>query len=257
MKVKEIQAIIERVAPKSLAMDFDHVGLQVGDAEQEVNSVLVALDLTEAVLEEAIRKKADFIITHHPYFFHPVFSVTNETARGRMIMRLIENKISYYAAHTNMDIAFGGINDKLCDLLQLQNCSVLEFTTEKEGLGRIGTLNEAMKAEEFLLYVKKCLNAERICFSGKKESIQKVAVCGGSGTSSIDLALACGADAFITADMKYATAQELCEKPILLVDAGHFGTENCFCDIICQLLSGFVKVQKAESNVDLIGHLTF
>ena len=122
MKLSEIEKIIEQVAPKSLAMDFDHVGLLVGDDTQEVQKVLVSLDLTEAVVDEAIEKNADLIITHHPLFFEPVFSVTTQSAKGRMILKLAEHKIAYYAAHTNMDIAKGGINDYLQAKVNQPDC---------------------------------------------------------------------------------------------------------------------------------------
>lgn len=256
MKLKEIEERIEMVAPLDLAMDFDHVGLLIGRPEKDVRHVLVALDLTEAVVAEAIEKSVDLIITHHPLFFEPVFSVTTRTARGRMILNLAEHGIAYYAAHTNMDIAKGGINDYLCDLLQLRDCAVLEPVSETDGLGRVGVLSESMPAEVFLKYVCKQFGCSRLRYTGNVGEIHKVAVCSGSGTSLAEQALQCGADALVTSDMKYSSAQQLEGRPLLMVDAGHYGTEVFFCDIIHEILGSVVTVETAVANQDYIKDLT-
>ena len=256
MHVEAVGALIEQLAPVSLAMDFDHVGLMVGDSQASVNKVLVALDLTDAIIEEAIRKKADLIISHHPFLFEPVFSVTDKTPKGRMITKLIKNNIAYYAAHTNMDIANGGINDYLCALLQLKEVDVLEPTSAENGLGRMGVLEKSMDQDSFLRYVKECLGCARLLFSGGKEQIQRVAVCSGSGTSLAERAMALGADALITADMKYSAAQALEGEDFLLVDCGHYGTERFFCNIVSELLKDKVAVEIAEADTDYIKELT-
>ncbi len=257
MYVETIANRIEGLAPLSLAMDFDHVGLMVGNSKAPVHKVLVALDLTEAVVGEAIAKGADMIITHHPFLFEPFFSVTNQTVKGRIILELVKNNITYYAAHTNMDIAKGGINDYLCRLLDLTACSVLEPTSGEDGLGRIGSLRAPMDAEDFLQYIKERLDCSSVLYAGKKGKVQRVAVCSGSGTSLAGRALSLGADALITADMKYSAAQSLEGEPLLLVDCGHYGTERFFCNIVLELLKGYVDVEIAETDTDYIKQLTF
>lgn len=257
MKLAEIEQRIEEIAPLALAMEFDHVGLLVGDDDKEIKTALVSLDLTEAVVNEAIEKQADLIITHHPLFFEPVFSVTTRTAKGRMILKLAEHGIAYYAAHTNMDIAKGGINDYLCDLLELADCEVLEHIAEGEGLGRVGVLPCSMRVDDFLKYVKNQLGCSRLSYAGNADEVKKVAVCSGSGTSLVEHALKKGADALVTADMKYSAAQQLEGESLLLVDAGHYGTEVFFCDIIHKILDGVVCVETAEANCDYIKSLTF
>ncbi len=257
MKLFELEQKIELVAPLHLAMDFDHVGLLMGDDNKEVNKVLVSLDLTEAVVDEAIEKNVDLIVTHHPLFFEPVYAITTRDAKGRMILKLAEHQIAYYAAHTNMDVAKGGINDYLCDLLGLDHRVVLEPTVGTDGLGRIGMLAEKMGAEQFLQHVRNVLRCPRVLYAGEMKSVQKVAVCSGSGTSLIERALASGADALVTADLKYSAAQQLEGEPLLVVDAGHFGTEVFFCEIIRRILDGFVSVEIAENNSDYIKSLTF
>ena len=217
MQVETIAQMIEELAPLSLAMDFDHVGLMVGNSHATVSKVLVALDLTEAVAEEAVAKGAEMIVTHHPFLFDPLFSVTDKTVKGRIVMQLIKNNIAYYAAHTNMDIAKGGINDYLFDLLKLKDREILEHVSGDDG---------------------------------------RVAICSGSGTSMAERAVALGADALITADMKYSAAQALEGIPLLLVDCGHYGTERFFCDIVANLLTDKVAVEIAESNCDYIKELT-
>lgn len=257
MKLFEVEQKIEQVAPLHLAMDFDHVGLLLGDDNKEINKVLVALDLTEAVVNEAIEKKVDLIVTHHPLFFEPVYAITTRDAKGRMILKLAEHQIAYYAAHTNMDIAKGGINDYLCNLLGINHCVVLEPTAGTDGLGRIGTLAEEMSAEQFLHHVRETLHCPRVLYAGEMKNVWKVSVCSGSGTSLIERALENGADALVTADLKYSAAQQLEGEPLLVVDAGHFGTEVFFCEIIREILSEFVSVEIAENNSDYIKNLTF
>lgn len=257
MKLFELEQKIEQVAPLHLAMDFDHVGLLLGDDNKEIGKVLVSLDLTEAVVDEAIEKNVDLIVTHHPLLFEPVYAITTRNAKGRMLLKLAEHQIAYYAAHTNMDIAKGGINDYLCDLLGLEHCAVLEKTVGDDGLGRIGMLTERMCAERFLHHVQKALQCPRILYAGAMGYIQKVAVCSGSGSSLIELALENGADALVTADLKYSAAQQLEGEPLMVVDAGHFGTEVFFCDIIRKILDDSVSVEIAKNNSDYIKNLTF
>lgn len=256
MQVETIAQMIEELAPLSLAMDFDHVGLMVGDSRAAVSKVLIALDLTEAVVEEAVAKGAEMIIAHHPFLFDPLFSVTDKTVKGRIVMQLIKNNIAYYAAHTNMDIAKGGINDYLFDLLKLKDREILEPVSEDDGLGRIGCLDHAMDPDSFLRYVKTCLGCSRVLYTGQTQTIHRVAICSGSGTSLAERAVALGADALITADMKYSVAQALEGIPLLLVDCGHYGTEHFFCDIVANLLTDKVAVEIAESNCDYIKELT-
>src|SRR5689334_11051717 len=117
---------LERLAPSSLALEWDNVGLLVGESNRAVNKALIALDATDQVVEEAVTKGADLIITHHPVIFHPVKRVTDQTVLGRRLLKLIKNNISVYSAHTNLDIANGGVNDVLFELLGLRDKEPME-----------------------------------------------------------------------------------------------------------------------------------
>ncbi|RKQ37809.1 Nif3-like dinuclear metal center hexameric protein [Oceanobacillus halophilus] len=121
----DIFKMMERWAPKSLAYDWDNVGLQVGSYNNKVKKIMVTLDVLESVVDEAIQKKVDLIIAHHPLLFKPMKEVNFDTPKGKVIRKLIENQITVYAAHTNLDIAAGGVNDMICRSLGINESNIL------------------------------------------------------------------------------------------------------------------------------------
>ncbi|MBM7556263.1 Nif3-like dinuclear metal center hexameric protein [Halanaerobacter jeridensis] len=132
VNLQEISSLITKLAPKKLAADWDNVGLQLGAYNQEVSKVLVALDVNQDVIEEAIEKDIDLIVSHHPFIFSELKAVRFDTAIGNLIQNAIKNEIAIYSAHTNYDIASGGLNDFLADKLGLKNTSPLQVTTTEE-----------------------------------------------------------------------------------------------------------------------------
>lgn len=122
---RDVFNLMEKWAPKSLAYDWDNVGLQIGSSDHQVNKIMITLDVLESVVDEAIEKGADLIIAHHPLLFKPLKQIDFDTPQGRTIKKLVQNNISVYASHTNLDAADGGVNDILCDLLGIENRSVL------------------------------------------------------------------------------------------------------------------------------------
>ena len=235
MKCKEITNIIEKTFPLSSALSFDHVGLQAGREEKEVKKIYIGLDATTEVIEHAIEFGADMIITHHPLIFSPLETVTDKDFIGKRIVKMIQNDISYYAMHTNYDV------EKMADLaamiFELQDIRVLETTIPESedrcemGIGKIGTLKEALTLEKCGEFVKERLGIDGVKISGDKDKVIKTfAICPGSGKDTVDAAIEKGADVLVAGDMGHHTAVDALERGLAIIDAGHYGTEYIFID---------------------------
>lgn len=222
--VTHIYDAIDRLAPFWLTMDFDNTGILVGDRNREVSCALLALDCTPAVVEQARQLGAQLIITHHPVIFHPLKRV-NEDA---VVYQLIRSDIAVISAHTNLDIAQGGVNDALASAIGLRDCRGLELLNEQTGawLGRIGTLPEPLSPEAFAAHIKACLNAASVKFSAAPRAIHTVALCSGSGADCLDAAISAGADALLTSEVKQHEYLAAAAAGISIFDAGHFDTED-------------------------------
>ncbi len=222
--VTHIYDAIDRLAPFWLTMDFDNTGILIGDRNREVSCALLALDCTPAVVEQARQLGAQLIITHHPVIFHPLKRV-NEDA---VVYQLIRSDIAVISAHTNLDIAQGGVNDALASAIGLRDCRGLELLNEQTGawLGRIGTLPEPLFPEAFAAHVKSCLNAASVKFAAAPRAIHTVALCSGSGADCLDAAISAGADALLTSEVKQHEYLAAAAAGISIFDAGHFDTED-------------------------------
>lgn len=222
--VTHIYDAIDRLAPFWLTMDFDNTGILVGDRNREIACALLALDCTPAVVEQARQLGAQLIITHHPVIFHPLKRV-NEDA---VVYQLIRSDIAVISAHTNLDIAQGGVNDALASAIGLRDCRGLELLNEQTGawLGRIGTLPEPLFPEAFAAHVKSCLNAASVKFAAAPRAIHTVALCSGSGADCLDAAISAGADALLTSEVKQHEYLAAAAAGISIFDAGHFDTED-------------------------------
>ena len=222
--VTHIYDAIDRLAPFWLTMDFDNTGILVGDRNREVSCALLALDCTPAVVEQARQLGAQLIITHHPVIFHTLKRV-NEDA---VVYQLIRSDIAVISAHTNLDIAQGGVNDALASAIGLRDCRGLELLNEQTGawLGRIGTLPEPLFPEAFAAHVKSCLNAASVKFAAAPRAIHTVALCSGSGADCLDAAISAGADALLTSEVKQHEYLAAAAAGISIFDAGHFDTED-------------------------------
>lgn len=222
--VTHIYDAIDRLAPFWLTMDFDNTGILVGDRNREIACALLALDCTPAVVEQAKQLGAQLIVTHHPVIFHPLKRV-NEDA---VVYQLIRSDIAVISAHTNLDIAQGGVNDALASAIGLRDCRGLELLNEQTGawLGRVGTLPEPLSPEAFAAHIKACLNAASIKFSAAPRAIRTVALCSGSGADCLDAAISAGADALLTSEVKQHEYLAAAAAGISIFDAGHFDTED-------------------------------
>lgn len=220
------------LAPEHLAEDWDSVGLQVGEPDTPVSRVMTALTVTEDVIEQGRARGVQLIVAHHPVLFGSVKSLSTNTRVGRLLTMLIRADIALYVSHTNLDTAYGGVNDTLSKRLSLLDVTPF-FANEidnggKPHLGRIGRLPQPMDADSFINHVKTSLDVKDCRPAGARPDglIERVAVIGGSGGSFINDAAACGADAFVTGDIDYHDADEARFLGLHMVDAGHFGTEK-------------------------------
>ena len=247
MKVKELTNWLDGRYPADMAEHWDNVGLLVGDDEAEVHHVLLALDLTEKTLDEAISAGADMIITHHPMIFEGQKKINNHSFTGRRILKLIRNRIQYYAMHTNYDVL--GMAELSADYLKLTDREVLSVTEETkdgcEGFGRVGMLPEQMTLRECGDFVKKALALHDVRVYGDPDRlVQKAAVCTGSGKSMIPDALAKGAQVYVTGDIDHHTGIDAVAAGLPIIDAGHYGTEYIFMEAMKKKLSQkFPKLQ--------------
>ncbi len=343
MKIREIADILENFAPPALREEYDNVGLLIGEADRDVQGALISLDLTEQVLDEAIREGIGLVITHHPLIFKGLKKINGRNAVERMVLKAIRNDIAIYAIHTNLDNVSHGVNAMLMKKLGINKFSVLQpaegmlnklvtfvptghadkvrsalfgagaghigdydycsynlegegtfragegtdpfvgeqgkvhfeketrievifpghlmsgiisalqeshpyeevaydvyplrNTYEKAGAGMIGMLEQPIGEKELLENLKKILGIPVIRHSGfVGRKISKVAVCGGSGSHLIGIALRKGTDVFISADIKYHQFSEA-DGRMLIVDAGHYETEQ----FTKELLYGILK----------------
>ena len=249
--VADILNFVESLAPRYMKCDWDNVGLLCGRKEKEVTKILVALDPFRNVIEEAIETGADCIVTHHPLIFrNPLMAVNEDSEAGRCVLTLMEHGIAAINAHTNYDLAPGGINDVLARTLGLQNIEVINPEGEDSqgrpyGLLRCGTVGE-ISLKAFLVGVKEHLDCDGLRYVDAGKPVRKVAVGGGSCADEMQDAIAAGCDTFVTADVKYNQFRTAYELGLNLIDAGHFHTENPAMPV----LAG--KLRSAFPEVDVI-----
>jgi len=217
--------------------------MQVGDTGRDVSSVLLTTDITEDVVNEAIALSCQLIISHHPLLFHGLKQVCGQSAQARVVALAIKHDIAIYSAHTNLDSVEGGINTKLADKLGFTEAKILipasRDTGIPTGLGIIGKLSEPMDYADFIEHIREVMDCTYVRYTRPaKETIQTVALCGGSGAEFIEEAIAQGADAYLTADVKYHEFQDA-DGRIGLIDIDHWISErharDIFRDIIAPL----------------------
>lgn len=252
----DVEKLLYSWAPKELAEDWDNVGLLIGDAEREVKRVLVALDITEDVVDEAIRAGADLIVAHHPVMncaWHEVQTIRTDDMQGRKLTKLIEHRISAICMHTNLDAAEGGVNDVLAATLGLSGLEALGA----DGIGRIGTLNGEKTLAQYLAFVLKSLSCRGIRYRDGGKPVHRVAVGGGACGCYIAEALRKGCDTFVTSDLKYNDFLDT--EGLNLIDAGHFPTEDVICDeLVRRIGEAFpaIHVQKSAVHAEVIHYYT-
>ena len=224
---KDIFENLCSLAPLELQLGFDNSGFLFGRETAAVTKALLALDITSAVVDEAIEQGAELIISHHPLIFSPLKSVTDEK-----LLRLAQHQISVISMHTNLDIAQGGVNDALMAALGAK----VQGGLDEYGCGRVGRLEKAMPMEEFLPFCKLVLKTAGLRYYDSGRQVFKLAVMGGSGGDSLETAYRLGCDTYLTADIKYHQFLEAQELGINLIDGDHFCTENLVIPVLAQRL---------------------
>lgn len=245
VKIKEILSALEHFAPLPLQESYDNAGLQVGlTAEQEASGALLCLDVTEEVIREAIDLGCNLIISHHPLLFRPLKQVTERTQVERCVRLAIQNDITIYAAHTNLDNAEDGVNYRIAEKLGLVDVSMMQareiWVGERHitaGSGVTGYLPGPEDSLAFLQRVKDVFHIESLQHNELlQRPIQSVALCGGSGAFLLDEALRLEADAFLTGEMSYHQFFGH-EQEIQLAVMGHYQSEQYTREIFFERIS--------------------
>ena len=242
--VNDLVELLEELMPSNLAEDWDNVGLMLGRKGKTVKRILLALDLSKEVVEQAVAQKIDLIITHHPAIFKKLKRVVDNDWQQDLLLTLAENGIAVYSAHTNLDCVSTGVNDVLAKLLKLEDTEILD---DSHGLGRIGVVEETSLAE-YAQVVKNALKPDYVVVGDACKQVHKVAVCGGAGSDFIDLALAKGADTLVTGDVKYHSAQQAVFSGLNIIDAGHQPTELPVLEKLADRLS----LRLVERDMDVV-----
>ena len=249
MKCSDWMEKLEKLAPKSLACEWDNPGLLAGRAEKEVEKVLIALDATDDVVDLAVKEQVDLLITHHPMLFSPLKKVTSADFIGRRLITMIQADLCYYAMHTNFDVK--GMAQLNQECLGLAECEVLEETAPGEGIGRVGVLDAPMDLKTFAEKVRNDFEIPDVRMYGDPaKSVCRVAVSSGSGKSMIRGAIAKGADVIVTGDVDYHSAIDAVAQGIAVIDAGHYGTEYGFIAYMKQELEAmFPELEVGSARV--------
>lgn len=249
---------IELIAPRNLEEVWDNCGIQINMGNMDVNRVLIALEITKDVIEEANRLSVDFIITHHPLIFHNLKAIDRNIVTGNYVIELIKLGISVYSAHTTFDSAVGGNNDYMAELIGLEQIGY--FQQEGSGsaesvMGRTGILKKPLPLELVCSQVCTALKIDTgiQMIGNPRQMIQRIGLCTGAGGDLLEMARRQGCDLFITGDVRYHDGQMAKEIGLCVIDAGHYGTEKIFAENFARKLknSSGCQVELFESQINL------
>lgn len=234
--VKDVYSFLDNVAPFSTSAPWDNTGLLVGNENSEVKKVMLSLDVTSEVIEQAIKENVDLVITHHPLIFESVKSVTADT----LLYKAVTSGISFISSHTCLDIAKDGVNDCLAKTVGLKNLK----SVEEDVFLKIGEIEEKTE-EEFVSLLKEKLSCN-VLYNSIGSNIKKVAFCSGSGGDLFALAKECGADALLTGEAKYHEFLDASFNNITIFACGHFETEIIVIDTLKE------KLEKEFKNIEFL-----
>lgn len=258
---KDLINKLQNFFPDNTAEDWDNVGLLIGENNKVIEKILICLDVTNKVIEEAINNNIDLIISHHPIIFSKINKINDDTILGEKIIKLIKNNINVYSAHTNLDSQLDGLNKLILDNFNVSEYEFLYDTsndTYKKGLGLIAETNITYEFYEFIDILKNSLQLKNLRYIGQPKDIKKIAICTGSGSEFWTIAQSKKADVYITGDLKYHTAVDVMEKNFLIIDAGHYNTEIIVINYIYDILNSFnldidiIKTNKSEDPFKVI-----
>ena len=261
MKIKQVLSALEQFAPLPLQESWDNAGLQLGLTEAEVSGALLCLDVNEQIVDEAIRKGCNLIVSHHPLLFRGLKQISGADYVQRTVIKALKNDIVVVSMHTNMDNAKNGVNWKIAERLGLQDGRFFAQKTVdgvEAGSGVVGDLPSAMEASEFIQLVKKQFHCEcAMCNELLQRPIRKVAICGGAGDFLLDDALHQGADAFITGEIHYHQYFGY-EQQIQICVIGHYQSEQYTAEIFRDIIRKEcpeVRTEIAETSTNPIMYL--
>ena len=228
--IQDIIDILQEIAPVELAESWDNVGLLAGNPKEKAHALLVALDPTLPLLNQAVSQGANVIITHHPIIFHPLKALRTDQPIGHFLAEAVKKNIHVIACHTNLDSTVDGVSDILAQQLGLTGIAPLvagKPDSSTCGLGRIGQYNTPTTPEECIEKLRKACNPSWLLEAGPRpKQVQRIAVCGGSCSEFAETAMEANADLFITAEVKHSIARWAEEAGFWIIDGGHFATEQ-------------------------------
>ena len=234
-KVKDVTKVIEEFAPLSIQEKWDNSGLCIGSPDSPVTSVLLGLDCTPELVDEAVECGADMIVTHHPLIFSGLKKISPDDMIGKAVFKAIKAGISIYAAHTNADKVIAGVSGAMAAKLGLKDVEILSDEGEGTGLGVVGNLPEPLTVEQAVELVKNSFSLSALRASRPLEGkIERVAMCGGSGGSLIAAAKAAGAQLYLSGDISYHNF--FTSDDFMLMDIGHYESEIEIVDILFSLI---------------------
>lgn len=243
MRCSEIIRRLERLAPVEYACEWDNPGLLAGRMDKEATKILLALDATDEVVEQAVREQVDMLLTHHPLIFKPLKKINDQDFISRRILKLIQSDISYYAMHTNFDVAPGCMADLAAGRLGLKEQAPLEITGEADGaaigIGKVGTLAAPLTLPELGRFVKERFGLPFVTVYGLEQiggPVSRIAVSPGSGGSMVAHGLSAGAQVLVTGDIGHHEGIDAVANQMAVIDAGHYGLEHIFMDFMQKYL---------------------
>lgn len=256
-KLSTLVTKFEKFWPTAYAEDWDNVGLVVGSAEFEITKVLVAVDLTHSVLDEAEALGVNLVLSHHPVLYRPLTTMAEGSLKGALIARAIRSGISVYSAHTNADAQIDGSSSLLGGAFGLKHLQPLVKTAGGFGHGCIGTLAKPMTLRDLAILVSEVIptTARGVSVAGDGDSlVQTIAVCGGAGDSFLNVVLASNADVYVTSDLRHHPALDALEtprdKPLALIDISHFAAESLWVDAAATRLASIAGLEILISNTN-------
>lgn len=248
VKIKEAVRALENFAPLSLQESYDNAGLQIGLTERELSGALLCLDVTEEVVRVAEERGCNLIVAHHPLLFHGLKRISDGNYIERIVMRAIKQDIAIYAAHTNLDNAFGGVNFYAAEKLGLKEVAFLHpLESGLGGSGAIGDLPEAMSVAAFLKALNQAFNTQWMMHSpAHTAAVRRVAMCMGAGSSFLKDAVQAGADVFITGEMGHHAYFDYTDR-IMVCALGHYQSEIHVVELLAKVLSEACPTMRIET----------
>ncbi len=252
VKAGDVIGLVEKFAPPELAEEWDNVGWQIAMPGREVASVLLALDVTARVVDEAVRLRSNLIISHHPLFFRPLTRLDVESYSGRLIKRLLVEDIGVYAAHTNLDVVPNGVSDALAQMMGLEDVRCLgsrSLDRMEVGWGRAGRVPGGISTQQLVQRVRAVLGTPRARVTpGDRDVHQWIAVSGGSGSHFVGDPELSDVTLYLTGEIKYHEAQLASYRGLTVIEAGHFYSERPGLERLAQALGDAVEVYVSELN---------